>query len=505
MEPDNLRIYGTWKFEKSAAAHSGRPSTKPTEYIVHGIIVDQREDLQGETPALDMFKWEYFDKHGEIKYEHDPQIVERTADKVRIESKPSPKNIIGIPLKRWREGNEMHFKGVLLENMPMASDVITLGEALEKYNQAHPENPRYLQFSIEGPPPKRFIRNGKQYYAAEPTNVVVTPQAVGTTTKAQITKTNDRVFKSLQAGYETSPNEMKGGGALRKESLEGSQKNLTITNGSTAMKFSTHKEACEHFKKSGLNDADAKAKADEYFAKRKKDEDEENGEVEKSLNSQTTLLTKSLEALNTIAEEIGEGKDEVKDFQKALRKSVTQLDAGQAIDGGEYLTGQGAAIITLYNIVEKGITGLAKSQSALIESKIADTAVTAALAKRVTEVQEELRKSIQMIEVMTTGLRKSTKGVNDKNLDQLEIDEDGHGDAGATDQEKLMKSLRSIPPKAAEAYLINQAEKVAATDPAQCQKYCEAQELLQKSANILRLEKSLQTELLGVFKPTVSN
>jgi hypothetical protein len=512
MEPEKFRLYGFFELRKSTAAR-----LSPEEYIIRGRIVDERQDLQGETPNLDWFDWSYFDKHGLFKYEHDPEVVVHTEGEVRVETKPNPDNIIGVPIKRWREGNAMFVEGPVLPGRPMADKVIGLAKAYDEYNKIHPHHERHLQFSVEGGYARRERKSGKVVYGGRVENVVVTPQGQGPTTRAEIQKANQRVFKSLEAGYATSPDSMKGGETLRRESLEGSEDNKPTKTPSKsspskgedmigkekAMKFKTHNEACEHFKKSGLNEEEARKKADEYFAKERGEKEEEEKEMEKSLNGQSSVLQKSLDLISRLHETVSEGKEEVQDFQKTLRKSLAMMEVGKDINGAEFLAGQAQAVTATYNMVEKGIVTLAKSLQALTESKIADIAIMSHLNKKINDMQDTHQKTIEGVEVITNALRKSQLGVRTTGLNSLNVDGDGHGDPGEGDkQEKMLKSIGS---KSAETYFVNKGASLLGTNPEEAQRYFEAQVLIQKTnGNLMRLPRPLQTELITTFKPTAN-
>ena len=186
-------------------------------YEIFGKVLNRVKDASGETPILEKMDWGYFDKGGMFKYEHDPRNA--AGNPVA-----TPRNVIGVPHERSEHDNHVFLTGALLKGQPMAEDTVSLIKALADHNKRFPDHKRTLGFSIEG---KYLYKSGGKY-AGKVINAVLSPnpQDVGAWVEAR--EKNNRAFaKSLSAGVGVAPGEQSGGGALRRESLEGSPKSQT--------------------------------------------------------------------------------------------------------------------------------------------------------------------------------------------------------------------------------------------------------------------------------------
>lgn len=170
---------------------------------IRGYASTPNEDRQGESLVQKGLDISDFVNHGYLNFDHDQS------------------KLLGYPTKNTHiDDVGLWVEGVLLKGVPLADEIWNFAVALQKSNA-----PRRLGFSIEG---KVLERRGNTVLKAKIYNCAITPQPVNTeaTWEAVVksfrpTKDIFNVGKSLEAGYATSPEEMTGGDAVRKESLEG--------------------------------------------------------------------------------------------------------------------------------------------------------------------------------------------------------------------------------------------------------------------------------------------
>lgn len=188
---------------------------------IRGYASTEAEDRQGESLVQKGLDISDFVNHGFFNYDHDNSIIlgYPIADKCHVDDK-------GL----WVEGEL--FKGI-----PEADRIWELALAIKKSNA-----PRKVGFSVEG---KVLQRDGGRVLKAKIYNVAITTNPVNTTCswEAVVKSFNgkeevnfDRLDKALEAGYETNPEDLEGGGAFRKESLDKDLKNLSYVIGDDGKK-----------------------------------------------------------------------------------------------------------------------------------------------------------------------------------------------------------------------------------------------------------------------------
>lgn len=178
--------------------------------IIRGYASTDVKDRQEETMVQKGLDIDDFVNSGYFNYDHDNSII------------------LGYPLAECRVDNYGFWvEGELLKGIPEADKIWNLAIALKKSNA-----PRKVGFSVEG---KVLERDGNKILKAKIYNVAITTNPVNTTcTWDAVVKsfTNDTegiaiIGKSLEAGHETNPSDMKGGAVFRKESLDEDLKNLS--------------------------------------------------------------------------------------------------------------------------------------------------------------------------------------------------------------------------------------------------------------------------------------
>lgn len=173
--------------------------------IIRGYASTPSEDRQGESMVQKGLDITNFVNHGWLNYDHDNSII------------------LGYPTENTKVDDKgLWVEGELLPGVPMADNLWELAVAIKKSNA-----PRRLGFSIEG---KVMERDGNRITKAKIYNCALTPNPVNTdATWEAVVKSfrpeND-ITKGLEAGYATTPDTQQGGGALRKESLASSLKNI---------------------------------------------------------------------------------------------------------------------------------------------------------------------------------------------------------------------------------------------------------------------------------------
>jgi hypothetical protein len=179
--------------------------------LIRGYASTEDEDRQGECLVQKGLDISDFVKYGYFNYDHDNSII------------------LGYPLPTCRiDDRGFWVEGELLKGIPMADRIWELAVALKKSNA-----PRKIGFSVEG---KVLERDGNRIVKAKIYNVAITTNPVNTNCSWEAVVKSfsgsagnilDRIDKSLEAGYETDPTELEGGGVFRKESLDKDLHNLS--------------------------------------------------------------------------------------------------------------------------------------------------------------------------------------------------------------------------------------------------------------------------------------
>ena len=181
------------------------------ERIIRGYASTEDGDRQGEILMQKGLDISDFINHGYFNYDHDNSII------------------LGYPMPTCKvDSKGLYVEGTLLKGIPEADRLWNLAIALKKSNA-----PRQVGFSVEG---KVLERDGNRIVKAKIYNIALTTNPVNTNCSWEAVVKSfrggtdtvlDRLDKSLEAGYETNPTEMEGGGVFRKESLEKDLHNLS--------------------------------------------------------------------------------------------------------------------------------------------------------------------------------------------------------------------------------------------------------------------------------------
>lgn len=238
----DFRIFGQLDLAKSCGDKEDEEN-----WEIEGVILEEVEDVSGETPVLKAMDWSYFDEHGVIKYEHDPR---NKAGRPM----PTPVNIIGVPHIREERDNKVFFKGALFPEQPMAQETRRLIKAFKNHSKKYPQYGRMgVGISIEGNYIKKSLI-GKRRYAGKVFNMVMTPNPQGTTTYTDMARKSVESFaKSLEVGpTETDLSKKKQGQAIQEEVINKKPKVTAedIGGGKKAKKkFKNYDEAYRFYRK----------------------------------------------------------------------------------------------------------------------------------------------------------------------------------------------------------------------------------------------------------------
>ncbi len=462
------------------------------DYIIKGRMLNRVRDVSGERPIIPEMDWSYFDKNGFVKYEHDP--IETTITKsgtVTTVVRPDPDNIIGAPLKRYRiNDSEEHLIGALFPQMDNAQKVVKLIKALREHNTKFPNNQRTIGFSIEGKYTKR-LKNGD--YAGKVINVVVTPNPQEVTTyMEQAQKSNLALVKSMEAGYGTNPDSQTGGGALRKESLEGANSNKHSKSGEKSKmgKFSSRQEAYEAFRKQGKNHADALKAVEEHFAEKSQARADCNTAVEKSLGAAIENFKKSVDGLTIFVTNLEQRSVEVASADAEIKKSIAIMDESKEIDAAKFIGIVGKVTSSVAAMVREGQMELAKSIGSIAVGLSEITNILKSIDIRVSTLEEGIDATNEQVARVEVGLKKSQAGIS--LIDKGSVNTEGADtDDGAPKGIALLKSLSSI---RVENYLVDRG--AAEKDIQKSREYFAAQTMM-RERGIVALSKSIQDELVA--------
>jgi hypothetical protein len=178
--------------EKAGAPDDPEPLTAR----IGGVISTDSVDLQGESIDQDGLEWDYFLKSGWINWEH----------------QPGPENILGEPIRVYRDGNKTKMEAKLYLTVPKAKQIYQTLCGMQKAGTS-----RRIGYSVEG---KVRQRLGKRVTKALVLNTSVTAHPVNRDSYMEILKGLD-ILKATDAGYQTPS--LGGGslGPLMPQSLQG--------------------------------------------------------------------------------------------------------------------------------------------------------------------------------------------------------------------------------------------------------------------------------------------
>lgn len=179
--------------------------------FIQGYASTETKDRQDETLIQKGLDITEFIDYGWFNYDHDSTII------------------LGYPLPTCCVDDKgFRVEGELLKGITAADRMWELAVALKKSNSS-----RKIGFSVEG---KVLERDGNRIIKAKIYNVAITPNPVNTTCSWEavvksFTGQDGGIVKSLEAGYETNPLELEGGGVFRKEDLDDELHNLSYVIG----------------------------------------------------------------------------------------------------------------------------------------------------------------------------------------------------------------------------------------------------------------------------------
>jgi len=181
---------------------------------IRGYASTPHEDRQDESLLQKGLDITDFINYGYFNHDHDNSVI------------------LGYPYPTCKVDDKGFFvEGELLKGIKPADDIWELAVALKKSDA-----PRRLGFSVEG---KVLEREKGRILKAKIYNVAITSNPVNTkcTWDVVVKSFNtSTLLKTLEAGYETNPLELEGGGVFRQESLEHALHNLSYVIGDDGKK-----------------------------------------------------------------------------------------------------------------------------------------------------------------------------------------------------------------------------------------------------------------------------
>jgi hypothetical protein len=493
-----FQIYDQIDLRKSVLSIKGSGTVEDpyTECFVEGRCLNMVKDVSGERPIVPKMDWSYFDKQGFVKAEHDPVTTEIDKSKgtVKITHTPTFANHIGVAIERKRtpDGKGEFIKAGLFANLAKAKETIDLMKALEEWNKRHPENPRTMGWSIEG---DYIAKSTAGDFIGKVYNIVLTASPQDATTYAQfVQEKNTTLAKSLAAGYATAPADKTGGGALRRESLEGADKNNSKKE-KKAMLYKTEFDAYKALCAGGMDKEEAKKKAKEVFAEQKKKKVEENDDMEKGITGIMDLCKSAITGVEALVNSFKEPSAEMVAFDNNLKKSLTKVKAGEAeeLDGILAFLEHGQQVLetrtesrTIGNELAKGIISLLKIQEQ-------NAGFFKGLLQVATEAREQAEEATRRITALTVGVQLS------KSLLSTDASVLSTTKPAATAAGEPAEILKSITGKRIEDYLINKG--IAAGEKGGTVYFNLQTRFRQSGQNIDVLPADIQAQIAKDFAP----
>jgi hypothetical protein len=186
---------------------------------MQGIASTGAQDSDNEFLDPKGFDLNYFMKHGYMNWNH--------------QTNQNPLAIIGRPTAAKVVKGKLNLSCELFDHNPLAKDVYKLGEVLSSQGMA-------LGYSIEGKVVERDSKDPRKVLKAKITGCAITPNPKNQETVANIVKGYDSegldLIKGMYSAYDDASEEEKekamsagsaSGQAISKESLDGSEKDLT--------------------------------------------------------------------------------------------------------------------------------------------------------------------------------------------------------------------------------------------------------------------------------------
>ncbi len=466
MEPTNniekidfTLIGGAIDLEKSLKSFEKAKKGEAEHRIVWGCISNENLDEQGERLIQKALDWSYFDKSGIIKYEH---------------TKNQPSNVIGFPHSRVTKGKSTFMKGALLPQKKMADEVWELIKSIEEYNRLYPKNQRSLQWSIEGGymDGREDGTFGGEVRKAKVINVVITPNAINTTTFLDTMKTDHAEFaKSLAATpVSTDLGKKTGGDAIIKDEID-KKKKVTALNKKNSKKtrrsakmYKSFEEARDHYLKHDIDAEKAVELAKSHFP------DYVESEV---VEEKPTLLKSITEGFKNLGKKVDVLEKSVTTTKtdKGADVEVDDSEKTGVIDASEFLTNLNKGIQDLNELIGE------KSRYDFGVDKVVGTALDAipGLVKSVESIQSQLtikvgEKEIPLSKAMELVFNSpGNSGIDVTKLNLNIAGKGGEGDGTGDDKDtknatvnKSFVEIQAVLTKGVEANVISSKEQIQA-------------------------------------------
>jgi len=338
---------------------------------IGGVISDESIDQDGEVLVQSGLDFDYFKKHGRIKYEHSK----------------NPADFIGFPEGIIRKGTKTEMVGRIFakKGTPQYNRALECIGDLENiiaYNAQHPNNPRSSYYSIEGIPQKK---DGSKVVKGLITNVVITANPKNSGTYVTM-------MKGIMAGSDVDIQNLTGGQAGRIQHLQNHKGDFKM--------FKSKEEVKKFYLEKGLTEAEATAKADAW-------------ESTKTSRDSIASLYKGLSddidtAVADLEKSIKTSSANTDTFQKSFGNAMTPIAGTTNIDPIAFLKVIADSNLEMLKGLDankadilKGITGIlgvTKKSLELNKSLSEQLNVVQDFYIQLADDNEELRKSIAKYE-----------------------------------------------------------------------------------------------------------
>lgn len=476
-------------------------------FKIRGVVLRNAKDEQGETPIMDRMDWGYFDRTGNLLYEHKPPTttIDKSTNKISITPNvPLPSDYIGKVMSRTRstDGKNEIIEAQLFPSNQHAQDIVKMMRDIALINKQYPTQKKTIGFSIEAVPINKSVdgkyADKKGNYAGKVISIVVSPTPQDAGTYAEIVDSeNLKIAKSLNAGYDVNPSTMKDGSALKKESLTGSKNLTTNQKGKTMRKYKSIQDAHEECITKGLKGKVAQDEAHRLWAAQLDSESvETTGAIQKAFDAALAFIKKSFDPMNALLARSGEVETALIHQDVAIKKSFAEYQASteeQPFDGGKAVVDIQKSIFALQTEQNTSNQLIAKSLLAQAEALQELFGIVKSMSNQVSTIQGTADDTINRVTGIGMGLRNMTNGItSDKNiLKDLRI-------TGAKPEDQIDETdriLKGIPVKRVEKYLVDRGAELGSVNG---QPYFSAQQGF-KVNGIAAINKGMRKEIVDAL------
>jgi hypothetical protein len=507
MQNTPFKIFGNVEIIKAV-------SSNPLDgFRIRGVVLRKAKDEQGETPMMDKMDWSYFDKTQNLLYEHKPATI--TIDKSKNTTSitanvPEPEDYIGKVLSRTRsaDGANEIIEAQLYPSNKKAQDIVKMMKDIELINKQYPKQQKTIGFSIEAVPIQKTV-NGKYAdkngnYAGKVISIVVSPTPQDAGTYAEIMEhENNKIAKSLSAGYDVNPATMTDGEALKKESLISNKKSQT-KGVRTMRKYKSIQDAHTECITKGMKGKEAQDEATRLWnAQLAEEANTVTGSIEKGIDAALSFIKKSFEPINALLARTSEVETSLIRADIEIKKSFANYEAStedQPFDGGAAVVAIQKSVYGLQTEQNISNQSIAKAMIAQSEAMQELFGIVKSMATQLSTIQGTSDDTINRVTAIMQGVKKSVAGstTDPAVLRTLSVD------SKQTELNETDRIIKGIPVKRIERFLVDRGEQLGREQGAA---YFTAQQNF-KVQGLSAINKGMRKEIadaLGSFSYAVEN